>query len=902
MIRLFSFAVALLFTVELAVNTSTAQAEESFDVARFERTMVAGGLIQPMEFDIATDGTVFLIELAGKLKTVDPRTGQQQVVGELSVTTAQENGLIGLALAPDFATSHWIYLQYSPPDFSGQRVSRFKFLNGKLLLESEQRLLEYEEQRRECCHHAGCLEFGPDGCLFISTGDNTNPFEFSEGFAPIDERSGREPWDAQRTSANSRNFNGKVLRIRPEADGSYSIPDGNLFPKDGSLGLPEIYVMGCRNPWRISVDQHSGFLYWGDVGPDAGVNGPRGPRGYDEINQARHAGFFGWPYFIGDNFAYYDYDFETKIIGEPFDVAKPINDSRNNTGARELPPAQAAMIFYPGVAFDKFPEVGLGGRTACAGPVYYEGDYASSPLRLPSHFDRTLFAFEWSRNWILAVHLDEEFHVKKLEPFLPDEKFTRPIQLKFDAGGSLYALLYGETWGVNPDAQLVRIDYVRGNRTPKAELSIDRTAGREPLTVQLSGEASTDRDGDDLNFHWSYVAAQATADSPPGTEIPFSNSRSPELTLNTPGVFTVHLDVSDPSGATTRQSTNVIVGNDPPQLRFLKPLEGGFFAPGQILRYELEISDSEDGTSNYSAAGDSTNLKELDPEAFARAFVQAVPVGLDGQPIAEENTSPGLKLIRQSGCLNCHATNRPLVGPAFMEVANKYRDQAGQLEKSIERVQKGSTGIWGKVPMLPHSHRTRDEIQMMVEYVLSLKSVDDISMVQGLNNELNIPADAVAIRLDATYTDSGDRALPAVTGKATLRLLSRKIQAEQAADYRGTQPLGSGNAEGGKFMGAVNHDGFLKFSRIPMADVGGIRVSVASAGAGGKIEFRLGSVSGPAIASIPVLVNGKWEDFYQQESAVERFQGVADLFAVFINETNRGGLMNIDWIEFLPEK
>ena len=53
--------------------------------------------------------------------------------------------------------------------------------------------------------------------------------------------------------------------------------------------------MGCRNPWRINIDPKTGWLYWGEVGPDARTAGPRGPRGYDEINQARKAGFFGWP-------------------------------------------------------------------------------------------------------------------------------------------------------------------------------------------------------------------------------------------------------------------------------------------------------------------------------------------------------------------------------------------------------------------------------------------------------------------------------------------------------------------------------------------------------------------------------------------------------------------------------
>ena len=104
-------------------------------------------------------------------------------------------------------------------------------------------------------------QFGHDGYLFIATGDNTNPFGDSEGYAPIDAREGRFPRDARRGSANTQSLTGKILCIRPTTDGSYEIPDGNLFAKDGGIGRPEIHSMGSRNPWRIAVDKRTGFLY-----------------------------------------------------------------------------------------------------------------------------------------------------------------------------------------------------------------------------------------------------------------------------------------------------------------------------------------------------------------------------------------------------------------------------------------------------------------------------------------------------------------------------------------------------------------------------------------------------------------------------------------------------------------
>ena len=74
--------------------------------------------------------------------------------------------------------------------------------------------------------------------------------------------------------------------------------------------------MGNRNPYRIAVNKETGTVYWGEIGPDAGEDSPRGPRGYDEFNQAKEAGFYGWPYFIG-NLRY------KSTTGEgPFDIRR----------------------------------------------------------------------------------------------------------------------------------------------------------------------------------------------------------------------------------------------------------------------------------------------------------------------------------------------------------------------------------------------------------------------------------------------------------------------------------------------------------------------------------------------------------------------------------------------------
>ena len=433
------------------------------------------GVVDPLEIAVAPDGRVFFIERAGVVKVWKPDTRATVVVGRLEVFKELEDGLLGIALDPQFSSNGWVYLFHSDPatrqvegvgKMGDNLVSRFTLRGDTLDLTSRKELLRIPTQREQCCHSAGSLAFDAAGNLYASTGDNTHPGE-SDGYSPIDERDGRGPWDALKSAANANDLRGKILRIHPEPDGSVTIPKGNLFAPGTPKTRPEIYVMGNRNPWRIAVDRVTGFLYWGEVGPDAGgPNENRGPAGFDEINQARAAGNFGWPMFAGDNRPYRRHDFATRAVGEPWDPAHPINESRYNTGPRELPPAQPAFIWYPYGASTRFPAVGTGGRTACAGPVYRFEPHSTSPTRLPKEYDHTLFIHEWSRNWIMAVHLDANDQIAKkadgslhMERFCPGMKFLRPTDLEIGPDGCLYVLENGTAWTGNRDTQLVRIEH-----------------------------------------------------------------------------------------------------------------------------------------------------------------------------------------------------------------------------------------------------------------------------------------------------------------------------------------------------------------------------------------------------------------------------------------------------------
>ncbi|MEP7323496.1 MAG: ThuA domain-containing protein, partial [Saprospiraceae bacterium] len=248
----------LLGGIEYAMDHKSLNYKKAYTISmpeedRFEKTVLAANLDEPMEIDIMKDGSVIIAERKGNIKIYNPQTGLIEYVAHKSVHNKYEDGLLGITLDPDYENNNYIYLFYSPiGNEPVQHVSRFLFKNRVLDTTSEKLILSIPVQRDECCHSAGYIKFGGDGLFYISVGDNTNPFA-SDGFDPIDERPGRLAWDAQKSSANTNDLRGKILRIKLKSDATYEIPPGNLFKPGTPKTRPEIFVMGCRNPFRFSI-------------------------------------------------------------------------------------------------------------------------------------------------------------------------------------------------------------------------------------------------------------------------------------------------------------------------------------------------------------------------------------------------------------------------------------------------------------------------------------------------------------------------------------------------------------------------------------------------------------------------------------------------------------------------
>ncbi len=223
---------------------------------------------------------IFVVGQAGRIDVV--RAGRKLPTPFLDVgsrvMSGGEQGLLGLAFAPDYATSGLFYIYYTGKD-SKQHLVEYRRKSDDLADPASARTV-FVHDDPEANHNGGQLAFGPDELLYVGTGDGGG---------------GDDQHGARGNAQNLGSPLGKILRIDPRASkGSerFTVPASNPFVNRAGA-LPEIYAYGLRNPWRFSFDRANGDLVIGDVGQDA----------VEEIDFARkgtaRGANFGWRPFEG---------------------------------------------------------------------------------------------------------------------------------------------------------------------------------------------------------------------------------------------------------------------------------------------------------------------------------------------------------------------------------------------------------------------------------------------------------------------------------------------------------------------------------------------------------------------------------------------------------------------------
>ena len=324
--------------------------------------------------------------------------------------------------------------------------------------------------------------------------------------------------------------------------------------------------MGFRNPFRVTVDQETGWVLSADYGPDAGTaNANRGPQGSVEYNVVPSAGNYGWPYCVRDNVQYNDYNFETSTSGAKFDCANLKNDSPNNTGLTDLPPAQPASAWMGFCDTDpRFrPNLGTGGAPM-GGPRYHFDPNLDSERKFPAFYDDKWFIAEWNNGWIKTANLGPTGAMTAVDPFALGTGYRRPMDLDFGPDGALYVIEWGSGFGGdNADSGVYRVDYVAGNKAPIAEATASVTNGLAPLAVQFNSTGSSDPDGGPVTYAWDFDS-NGTVDS---------TAANPSHTYTANGAYTAKLTVRDEGGLSGVENILITVGNRAPTVTIETPLE-----------------------------------------------------------------------------------------------------------------------------------------------------------------------------------------------------------------------------------------------------------------------------------------------------------------------------------------
>jgi glucose/arabinose dehydrogenase len=509
----------------------------------FSDTVVAS-LASPTALAWTPDGRMLVAQDAGQLRVV--KGGRLLTTPALNlasrICSGGERGLLGVAVDPDFASNHYIYLYWShnAHDYCGQegpdtpvnRVARYTLGGDDRVVAGSEKVLVDHIPSRRTIHNAGDLHFGANGYLYISVGDN-----------------GCVLGDATRCGAlntNSRRLDiplGKILRVTR----SGGVPSTN--PYVGAAGarrctLPsgvqpgtgpctETFASGFRNPFRFAQVPGTNRFYVNDVGQDT----------WEEIDNLAKGGDYGWNVREGHC-----------ATGSLTDCGatryhNPIHDySHAATGCASV----TGGAFVPeGVWPDPY------------GGSYLFGDYVCGKIfRL----------------------------VPKAGGGYSQQAFltgvSSPVHLAFGPYGSTQALYYLDYNG----GSVHRVAYAGANSLPVASFS-QRPDG---LTVALDGSASYDPDTGDSVTAWHWDFGDGTS----------STTSSPRLTHTYPAArtYTATLTVTDSHGTTSAPYTkDVLAGQHAPAISITAPATTARFSVGQQVTISATATDEEDGTLPGSA-------------------------------------------------------------------------------------------------------------------------------------------------------------------------------------------------------------------------------------------------------------------------------------------------------------
>ncbi|MDB5103757.1 MAG: hypothetical protein JWP91_1446 [Fibrobacteres bacterium] len=470
------------------------QAADFQAVELFNKTGTAGAAMdtsisEPTRMDVrivnkngAYDHSdIYFVERLGSVKYYDGAAKTVSLMGKIDTWGKIDNGLMGLALSPDFETNRNIFFWYSPNKLAGQnrklRLTRIKVKPDNTLdMASEKILIEFLGSKTDNFHSGGPMMFDSYGDLWIAVGNNS--VDLDPATLNVLSRTDSTQ-SAEWGPSNTASMRGGFLRIHPdESEKGYSIPRGNFgeywadqFEKMGRADLaaqyrdpkkvlPEVYVKGERSNFSIGVHPTKRWLAWATVNY-SNVN--------DEFNITGHPIFSGFPYFHNDNL---------RTGAHTIDPAAPRNESPLNSGVVELPPA------IPG-SINNLVNVAIGG------PIYRFDPSLKSDVKFPPQFnDKWLITGFGGGMWVVTV---DTVTLKVLNTQQVDKtvfsgvKIRNHVMSMFGKDGALYVLNYDGYYNSAKNPGAMRITYKGPCQVPLALRPEPAAEGYFKITLSQAG-------------------------------------------------------------------------------------------------------------------------------------------------------------------------------------------------------------------------------------------------------------------------------------------------------------------------------------------------------------------------------------------------------------------------------
>jgi cytochrome c len=377
------------------------------------------------------------------------------------------------------------------------RLSRFTLKNNNMEVDmaSEKPLFEHKIFA-QCCHFGGDLKMSKDGLLYLSTGDNINYNYTGTGVARAFDESIING-DPRNTSSNTNDTRGKILRIKPipfpdtqtpaiGVGSTYEIPAGNLKEvwntAEKDKVKPEIYSMGHRNPFSISVHPTKPWVAIGEA------NGDNPEQGDDEINLVTKPGNFGWPFLIGNNQLYIP-AFWTNRADAAKNPAAYTNESKFNTGAKTLPPAVGSLYSVKhGIA-----ALPIQCHGVTWGFVDYD-PYLNSKVKWPPYLKGKLLVSGYGTSPVKVATLDDNGAVTKTENLFNSADFTTDILRAIQGPDGAFYVSRGDgiSFSASSVCKIYRVSYIGSCATVSMHPDPDKLKRQAALRPKIANLGTTE--------------------------------------------------------------------------------------------------------------------------------------------------------------------------------------------------------------------------------------------------------------------------------------------------------------------------------------------------------------------------------------------------------------------------